>query len=71
MQVPEAAQSAIQWVMTVREQIGLPTGLVAVGGKREDIPDLAAAAMSLQRLLDLSPKTPTVEDLKAILEASV
>ena len=71
MQGPEAAQSAIHWVRTVREQIGLPTGLAAVGGKQEDIPGLATAAMALQRLLDLSPAETTVEDLKAILEASV
>ena len=71
MQAPEAAQAAIHWVINVREQIGLPTGLLAVGGKPEDIPDLAAAAMSLQRLLDLSPTTATVEDLATILQASL
>ena len=71
MPAAEASQAAIQWVMTVREQIGLPTGLVAVGGKQEDITDLATTSMSLQRLLDLSPAAPTVEDLKAILEASL
>ncbi|MAI35757.1 MAG: hypothetical protein CBE00_13700 [Planctomycetaceae bacterium TMED240] len=71
MQASEAAQAAIHWVTKVRERIGLPTGLLAVGGKPEDIPGLAAAAMSLQRLLDLSPTTPTLEDLTTILKASL
>jgi alcohol dehydrogenase class IV len=42
-----------------------------VGGKAEDIADLATTAISLQRLVDLSPITRTIKDAKKILEASL
>ena len=71
MPTAEAAQAAIAWVRAVRQPMGLPTGLVDVGGDESDIPGLANRAMSWQHLVDLSPLTPTLEDMNGILRASL
>lgn len=48
---------------------GLPQGLAQVGGSRSDLRGLAETASSLNRLMDLSPRTPTADELEGILEA--
>jgi alcohol dehydrogenase class IV len=67
----EAAEAAIEAVETLRSAIGLPTCLSDIGGKAEDIDELAATAISMQRLIDLSPVATTLEDAKNVLRASV
>ena len=71
MPAVEAADAAIGWVRELRERIGLPTGLSAVGGNETDIAGLANTAMSLERLVALSPITPTLKDMTGILRASL
>ena len=71
MPVAEAAEAAIGRVRELREQMGLPTGLAAVGGDEADITGLANTALSLQHLVDLSPLMPTIEDMSGILRASL
>ena len=71
MPIAEAADAAISRVRELRERIGLPTGLSAVGGNETDIAGWANTAMSLDRLVALSPVTTTLEDLTGILRASL
>jgi len=71
MSKEEAAEAGVRRVEELRKSIGLPTRLSEVGGTSEDIDALAATSMSLQRLLDLSPKTPTIEDTRKMLKASM
>ncbi|MDB4639312.1 iron-containing alcohol dehydrogenase [bacterium] len=67
----EAAHAAIEAVERLRSDIGLPTCLSDVGAKSEDLVELATTAISLQRLLDLSPVNTTFDDAKNILRASL
>ncbi|MEM1228813.1 MAG: iron-containing alcohol dehydrogenase [Planctomycetota bacterium] len=67
----QAAEAGINAVEQLRKTIGLPTGLSELGAKSDDIDALASTSMSLQRLLDLSPKQPSVEDTKTMLSGSM
>lgn len=67
----EAAEAAVASIEELRRSIGLPTCLAEVGGKVEDIDELAANAVSAQRLLNLSPVETTVEDVRLILKAAL
>ena len=69
MEEQEAAEAAIDAVISLRETVELPAKLSEIGAKAEDIPELAAAAFSLKRLLALSPRTTSLEDLTKILES--
>ena len=51
--------------------IGIPNGLGAVGYGESDVSDLVSGAVQQQRLLATSPRTPTEEDLAAIMTASL
>ena len=66
----EAARAAIDAVIRLRQQVGLPARLAEIGAQRDDLPKLADAAAALERLMVLSPRRPTTGDLQAILEAS-
>lgn len=70
MPVEEAAEAAIGKVESLRSAVGLPTSLAEVGVSMDDIDLLAESATALQRLLDLSPRSATQEDLKQILSAA-
>ena len=65
----EAAEAAVDAVISLRETVELPAKLSEIGAKAEEIPELAAAAFSLKRLLALSPRTTSLEDLTKILES--
>lgn len=67
----DSADAAIDAVEYLRKSVGLPCSLSEVGGKAEHIDELARTAMSLQRLVDLSPVTPNIEDAKRILKTSL
>lgn len=66
-----SAGAAIEAVIQLRKGAGLPEVLSDVGASKEDLPVLAATALSLQRLMDLSPIEPSEADLLSILEASL
>lgn len=68
--VEATADAAIDAVVHLRKEAGLPQTLREVGAKQEDIPHLASAAGALERLMDLTPLRPSGEDLRRILEAS-
>ncbi|MHA1617457.1 MAG: hydroxyacid-oxoacid transhydrogenase [Candidatus Njordarchaeales archaeon] len=67
----EAAELAVEAVISLERDIGLPNGLAAIGVKEEDIPEIAADAFKLNRLLVGNPRPVTLEDLENIIRASM
>lgn len=65
----EAASVAIKTVADIRAAIGLPERLHDVGADESDLPELAKEAFGLQRLIDLTPGSPTEVDGLNILKA--
>lgn len=65
----EAAEASIEAIEYLRKSIALPTCLRDVGGRPDDVDALATSAMSLGRLLELSPVAPTIDDARTILNA--
>jgi alcohol dehydrogenase class IV len=51
--------------------VAIPNGLTAFGYGRDDIPALVAGAAKQQRILAISPKAVTNQDLAAIFEKSL
>lgn len=71
MAVDEAAAAAIEAVECLRNSVNLPRTLTELGGQPEDVPSLADVAMSLQRLIQLSPCSATKQDVQSILNESL
>ena len=71
MNEEEAAEVGIMAVKQLRQSLSLPTRFADIGGKPDDLDALATTAMSLERVLDLSPRKPTIEDVRRILEDSL
>lgn len=65
----EAAEAAIEFICTLRRDVGLPCRLTDVGISEPQLPELVAAAFSLRGLVDLTPGGPTEADGLAILKA--
>lgn len=64
----EALPSALVDLM---RDIGIPSGLSAVGYSDGDVETLVEGALKQQRLLSIAPRTPTPDDLAEILRASM
>ena len=58
----ETAENGVEWIAHLSEAIGIPTNLSAFGISRDDVPHLAEAAMTVQRLLVNNPREVTYED---------
>lgn len=70
MEEDDAVTAAIAEVERLRAAIRLPSRLREVGARREDLPKFAAKAITLERLIGLSARSPDESDLLEILEAS-
>jgi alcohol dehydrogenase class IV len=53
------------------KDIGFPNGIGGLGYDEEDIPALVEGAWKQQRLLTISPRKPTREDLTRIFKNSI
>ena len=62
----ETAENGVEWIAHLSEAVGIPTNLSAFGISRDDVPHLAEAAMSVQRLLRNNPREMSYEDAVAI-----
>lgn len=77
MLAPEASRPAddrefLPAVLTeLMRDIGMPSGLAAVGYGDADVPDLVAGALQQQRLLSIAPREVTEDDLAMVLQDSV
>jgi alcohol dehydrogenase class IV len=65
-----AAQRAITAVERLRSDIGIPGRLRELGAKEADLPEFAAKAFAIKRILRVNPRTPTVADCEAIYRAA-
>jgi alcohol dehydrogenase class IV len=66
----EAAERAIAAVERLRADIGVPLRLRDLGVKDGQLRPFAEKAFAIKRILRVNPRTPTVEDLEAILQAA-
>jgi alcohol dehydrogenase class IV len=60
------AQSAISAVERLREQIGIPIRIRELGGREDQLPEFAAKAFAIKRLMALTPREVTEADILAI-----
>ncbi len=58
-------------VLRLMRDVGMPSGLAEVGYDQSDVPDLVAGTMQQQRLLSISPRATTEDDLARILGDSL
>lgn len=65
-----AAHRAIDRVVQMQQQIGIPQRIRDLGGKEEQLPIFAAKAFQVKRLLATNPRAATEADLLAILQAA-
>jgi alcohol dehydrogenase class IV len=71
MSMDDFAEAAIDAVEYLPGSIGLPACLDEIGGAAKDISKLAESTMSLQRLIGLSPRRPSQQDIEQILIESL
>jgi hydroxyacid-oxoacid transhydrogenase len=67
----EAGEQLPSVLVSLMRDIGIPNGIGGVGYTEADVPDLVPGTMKQQRLLATCPKTPTEDDIAAILTNSV
>ncbi len=70
LSVEETADAAIDAVMRLRRESGLPQSLREVGASCEDIPSLSESAVALERLMVLTARRPTLGDIEKIYKKS-
>lgn len=58
-------------LVDLMRDVGIPNGIGAVGFTEADVPDLVPGTMKQQRLLSTCPRTPTEDDIAAILTGSL
>lgn len=67
----EAGDCLAQVLIDLMKDIGFPNGTGGLGYDEEDIPALVEGAWKQQRLLTISPRKPTREDLTRIFKNSI
>ncbi len=65
-----AAELAITAVDRLRSEIGIPHRIRDIGGKREQLPEFAAKAFAIKRLMAVNPRQASEADLLGILQAA-
>lgn len=63
----DLAEEAVQQVVKLRREIGLPLSLKELGVTEEMIPSLAEKTFNIKRLMWINPRLPTIPDLESIL----
>jgi hydroxyacid-oxoacid transhydrogenase len=66
----EAGDCLAQALIEIMKDIGFPNGISAIGYGEKDIPELVEGAWKQQRLLTISPRKPSKEDLAGIFRRS-
>lgn len=66
----QAAEGAIEMVVRLQQHAGVRRCLRELGLSFESIPQVAAKALEIRRLMDLNVRRPTLVDLQSILEAA-
>ncbi len=66
----QAAEKAIDAVMRLRNDIGIPRSLREIGVTESQLRPFAEKAHGIRRILRVNPRQPTVEDLEGILRSA-
>ncbi len=66
----EAAERAVASVERLQADIGIPRRLRELGAKEEQLPEFAAKASKIQRILRVNPRPVTAADCEAIYRAA-
>ncbi len=67
----DAAAHLPRVLANLMRDIGLPSGLAEVGFTERDVDDLVAGSLAQERLLAISPRTATADDLAGIVSRSM
>jgi alcohol dehydrogenase class IV len=70
MELSQAAEQAIVAVEQLLDAIGITRRLRDLGLAQQAIPDVARKAFEIKRLMDVNPRSPSLEDLQSILLAA-
>lgn len=73
LSVPEAAERAVLAVRRLNRDVGIPSGLGAIGIPEADLPELAKLVVSVaenQRLINSNPRKAGAEEILSILKAA-
>ena len=65
-----AAQTAIDTIVKLRAEIGIPHRIRDFGECEDQLPAFASKAFGIKRLMDVNPRRPTEGDLLAILKSA-
>jgi len=68
---PEGADTLPYVLVSLMQDIGLPSGLAEVGYAATDVDALVEGALKQERLLSIAPKKPTPDDLSSIFDRSL
>jgi alcohol dehydrogenase class IV len=63
----QAADRAIEAVVELRHDIGIPPNIRALGGKQEQLPGFARKSFAVKRLMAMNPRPISESDLLQIL----
>ncbi len=66
-----AADRAITAVERLKSDIGIPASLSEVGVRADQVPEMAKAAFTVKRILRVSPRPVTQDDLELILQSAM
>ena len=58
-------------LVSLMRDIGIPSGVAAVGYSEADVPDLVEGALKQQRILSMAPRDVMASDLEAIFRNSM
>lgn len=67
----DARERLPQAIVSLMRDIGIPSGIAAVGFTHADIPDLVEGTLKQQRILSMAPRDVMAEDLEIIFRNSM
>lgn len=67
----DAAEKAVESLEKLSRDIGIPTSLVEVGVRQEDLKGLAAEAIKIERLLGNNPRKLTLKEIEEIYQKAL
>lgn len=70
-EIGEARERLPHAIVSLMRDIGIPSGIAAVGFTHADIPDLVEGTLKQQRILSMAPRDVMAEDLETIFRNSM
>lgn len=66
----ETALKGVERLKALNKAVGIPTGMSALGVPEEDIPEMARAAVGIERLMKNNPREISVKDAERLYRAA-